>query len=68
MYCKTVVTNGPRCLSYQGYSLPDTLLRFTAPPCRKIQLRALAFSALFLSYARFHIETVSRTRTREADQ
>ena len=68
MYCKTVITNGPRCLFYQGYSLPDTLLRFTGPPSRKLQLRALLYSALFSSYLRFYIETVSRTRTREAGQ
>lgn len=65
-YCKTIDTNGPHCLFCQGLSLPDTLLRVTVPPYCKLQLRALAFSALFLPYLRFHLLTVSRTRTREA--
>ena len=49
-YCK-VDTNGPHCLSCQGSSLPDTLLRVTVPPYLKLQLRALAFSALFLPWS-----------------
>ena len=65
MCSKTKDANGPRYLPCKGHSLPYTLLDFTAPPCRKLQLRALLFSALFLSLTRFYIVTASRTRTRE---
>ena len=65
---KTIDANGPHYLRGKVCSLPYTLLEFTVPPNRKLQLRALVcdiVSALFLSLTRFYIVTASRTRTRE---
>jgi len=67
-YSKIKDANGPHCLLCKVCSLPYTLLDFTAPPCRNIKLRALVFSALFLSNLGFYIVTASRARTRETNQ
>lgn len=69
IHSKTIDANGPHYLRGKVCSLPYTLLDFTVPPNRKLQLRALVcdiVSALFLSLTRFYIVTASRTRTREA--